>query len=85
MVSLDLQHKLVEDINLYTRVVILGDDKFGLFKNYNLNDLKKEYIEKFTDDILKRVCSNKKTAKKMAKNIVEHIFEKTLAEIQSIN
>jgi len=84
MVSLDLQHKLAEDIQVYTRVAILGEDKLGIFKNYNLDDLKEEYIEKFLEDALK-TCSDKRTAKRIAKNMVEHIFEKTLAEIQSIN
>ena len=84
MVSLDLQHKLAEDIQVYTRVAILGRDKLGIFKNYNLDDLKEEYIEKFLEDALK-TCSDKRTAKRIAKNMVEHIFEKTLAEIQSIN
>ena len=84
MVSLDLQHKLAEDIQTYVRVAILGEDKFGMFKNYNLDNLKEEYIEKFYEDALRK-CSNKRTAKRMAKNMVNHIFEKTLADIQSIN
>jgi hypothetical protein len=84
MVSLDLQHKLAEDIERYVRVAILDGDKFGFFKEYNLEDLKKEYIEKFTEEGLK-TCSDKRIAKRMAKNIVNHIFEQTMKRIQSIN
>ena len=82
MVSIELQEQLVKEVEVYARVVLLGEDKFGFYKNRNIDDIREEYMEKFYEDYLK-ICSVKRTAKKMARMMVNNIIESTITEIQN--
>jgi len=81
MFSLEVREAFKNSIKEYTRIVLVEGDPDGIFKDYNLNDLKEEYIEKFYLDGLSK-CKNKRTVRKIAKETVEELLKQTIADIQ---
>jgi len=81
MFSLEVREAFKNAIKEYTKIVLIEGDPQGIFKDYNLNDLKEEYIDKFYSDGLSK-CKNKRTVRKIAKEVVEELLKQTIDEIQ---